>query len=232
MFGGQAQPVFQLQQLQDAQRVGMGAYRHELKLAQIVQQRLAASAPLDEGVAFAQQHDVAVFQELYALRVLDRGQKPERKVDAPAVQRLGNVAAGQRRCLQAHAWGELAQCHHQVRQKTGLANVAHVDAKHLGRLRRVELFGLVQGLLQGRQRRLHRHRQALGLGGGRDAARGAHKERVLHQQAETGQPLAGGRLGQPQQIGGPADAAGPVHRIEHPQKVEVNLVDMHLANIE
>jgi hypothetical protein len=81
VLGRQAQPVFQVQQLQDAQRVGVRAHGHVVELLQGLEQRLPAAPALHEGVVAAQQHDVAVAQQLGALRVLHAGQEAEGEVD-------------------------------------------------------------------------------------------------------------------------------------------------------
>ncbi|MNS93283.1 hypothetical protein D3C72_1274450 [compost metagenome] len=179
----------------------------------------------------AQQHDVAVFQQLGALGVLHVRQEAEGEVDPAAVQRGGDLARRERHGLHAHAWRQLAQPRHQRGQKAALADVAHVDAKELARGGRVEALGLGQRLLQHGQRRLHGHRQPLGARRGRHAAEAAREQRVAQQQAQPREAVAGRRLGQAQGLGGAAHVAGAVDGVEQPEQVEIDRVDMHAIHI-
>lgn len=155
------------------------------------------------------------------------GKKTKGIVDGAAVQPLGDLVAWHGQGLQPHAGRLVLQRHHQVGQKAALANIAHVDAKDLARLQRVEQGRLVQGLFQQTQRAAHGVGQPVGLGGGLHAAARAHKQRVFDQQTQPRQRLAGCRLCQVQQLGGPAHVARAVDGIEQAQQVEVDVFDMH-----
>jgi hypothetical protein len=112
-------------------------------------------------------------------------------------------------------------------QETALADVAHVDAKHLARLQRLKLRRFIQRQLQRGQRAAHRVGQPVSLGRGLHAATGPHKKWVLDQQAQTRQPLAGCRLRQVHQFGRTADVARAVYRVEQAQQVQVYVFYMH-----
>ena len=208
----------------------MRAHGDEFELAQVVEQCRGVAPAFGKGVAFAQQHDVAVTQQLHALRVLHRGQKAEGEVDAAAVEQGGDLLARHGQGFEPHAGRLLAQRKHKVGQKTALPDVAHVDAEHLARMQRVEQRGFVERFFERAQGAAHGVGQAVGLGGGLHATAGAHEERVLDQQAQPRERLAGRRLSQVHELGRAADAARAVDRVEQAQQVEVNVFDMHWAN--
>ena len=185
----------------------------------------AAAAP-GERVALAQQHHVAVLDQLDPLRLLDRWQEAEREVDAAAVQRVGDLLARQRHGLEAHARRPLAQRGHQRRQETPFADVAHVDAKDLARAQRIEAGRFVERLFQCAQCTAHGLGQPVGLRRGLHAARCAHEQRILQQQPQPRQAMAGGRLGEFERLGGAADVALPVDGIEQAQQVEIDVLEV------
>ena len=162
-----------------------------------------------------------------AHRGAQRGEEADRQVERAGRQRGGDILDVQARRFQPHAGGFALHPLDQRRQELDLAEVRHVEAERAGRGGRVEARAVGERRLEQRQRLPHRPGQLAGEGRRVHAARGAQEERVAEERPQPRERVGHRRLRQAQARRGGRDAALVQHGVEHPQQVEIDVLNIH-----
>ncbi len=216
----------QPQHLQRPRRLGVALHDDEVEPLE----RGAVGQPACQRVAAAQQNHVALLEQRRVLGAHQRRQVAQREVEPAVLERRADRLRLHLHRLDAHAGRLRADGGHDLRQELVGADVAHVQREAARRARGVERVAVLQCGVEQLQRRVDLPRELLGLARRRDAARGAHEQRVVQRQPQPRQRVAGGGLRQPEPLGGAADVARLVHGTEDVQQVQVELVQMHGPN--
>ena len=181
-----------MHQVQNAQRVRMGAHSGEFQLGQQSLSGVGRSAcflelrpALRHRMTLAHQHHIAVAQQGLLQGVAHLGQKTDGQVQLAVVQRGGNFVVGQRHGFEPHARRMVLQRQHQLGQKTRLANVTQVHTQHTGRALWVKHLRDVERIFDRAQRQLHRLRQPVGTRRRPHACATAFKQGITQHRPQT-----------------------------------------------
>jgi hypothetical protein len=163
------------------------------------------------------------------LHTLAHAGERQHEIERALGQRLGHVGRRRRR-QDANARRDHGHALEQRRHDEVLGVVAQADAEGVLRRRGIEP-GLRERALQRRETLAQGLAHRLGPGGGHEAARRAHEQRVLEHVAQAGQRVARGRLAEAHPPRGARDGALVQQRLEHDGEVEVQLTEMHRVHM-